>query len=229
MWAGAAETEEDFKAELYSQLKKSGVVSSLKVCARSISDFPAWLAARGGRASIAAAAVLRTWRPAAFESAAARRLPNDAIPTQTQLRMQLLNKLKAKGSVPDASPSHLTDRAISGSGGGLIAAHRPADQPHAYAPPHAARGRAPRLWRAAMDALVADHLAACGLACSLSVFAAEAGLPSESGGAAAASALGGEEVLELLRLGERQPAAAAALRGLEVEGGACLSRSCCHL
>jgi hypothetical protein len=72
-----------------------------------------------------------------------------------------------------------------------------------------------RLWRAAMDALVADHLAACGRACSLSVFAAEAHLPDH--GSSGGGALGRDDLLVLLRLAERHPAVHGELRRLAAD------------
>jgi hypothetical protein len=66
-----------------------------------------------------------------------------------------------------------------------------------------------------MDCVVADHLQSAGLDCALSVFAAESGLDAAGG-----AALGRGDVLALLRLGERHPAAAAALERLQGRGGA---------
>lgn len=117
---------------------------------------------------------------------------------QAQLRAQLLAQLQAKGL-----------DALRGGGadaGGLIPAAR-CGAPHGAA--HAAPPGA-KLWTAAMDALVADHLSACGHACALSVFAAEAGLPD--GGPAA---LGRDDLLALLQLDSRHPAARDALARLQ--------------
>jgi hypothetical protein len=140
------------------------------------------------------------------------------------MRAQLVAQLGTGGAPPPGAP-----RAKRPSG--LIPAYRPGDDQGSGggaagdgAPAHDAAPAggtaagtlppAPRLWRAAMDGLVADHLAARGLGCALSVFAAEAGLPD------AGPSLGPADVLALLRLPERHPAAAGALAGLPRAEGA---------
>jgi hypothetical protein len=119
---------------------------------------------------------------------------------QAQLRAQLVAQLGgAAGPKPDLIPAFRpggSDQAACAAG----AAATPAQPLLQHGDP-----AAPRLWRAAMDSLVADHLAACGLGCALSVFAAEAGLPD------AGAPLARADLLALLRLPERHPAAADAM------------------
>jgi len=137
-------------------------------------------------------------------------------PKKAQLRAQLLSKIQLKGNtILDAPASNASSSSGGGCAGGLIPALHPhPDQSaarHLSRPPQ--QQQHARIWRAAMDALVADHLAAYGHGCSLSVFAAEAAL-SEAG------ALGREDVLALLRLGDGHPATANALQRLAPTGGA---------
>lgn len=105
---------------------------------------------------------------------------------QAQLRAQLLSQLQSKGQIPAS--------AAESAAAALIATGAQQDQQ-----PRDQQRQGAKLWRAAMDALVADHLASCGLECSLSVFAAEAAMPD------AGAPFGPDDLLTLLRIQERHP------------------------
>ncbi|KIY99420.1 hypothetical protein MNEG_8544 [Monoraphidium neglectum] len=152
---GAVQPNEAFKEQLYSQLKRSGVVSTLKAQLR------AQLLAQLQPGARAAPGALLVAAPARDQF---------ALPTSLTQQQQQQQRPSRNGT---------------------------------------------RLWRAAMDALVADHLAACGRACSLSVFAAEAHLPDH--GSSGGGALGRDDLLVLLRLAERHPAVHGELRRLAAD------------
>lgn len=165
-----------FKQQLYQQLKRTGVVASLKVgehCSRPAHAARCAACCGSKRDScVRRRAVGCRGGPAASAACCA---------PQAQLRTQLLARLQQPaGALAPAAGGRAPDQgACGGVQGGA----------------HGGGG----LWRAAMDSLVADHLEARGLTCSLSVFAAEAALPD--GGPPLRRA----DVADLVRLGAWAP------------------------